>query len=331
MGDACRPDSFANYVGQNKTRRVLDILCKGAKKRGSCIPHVLLSGPPGLGKTTLARIVAQEMGSRLIEVIASNLQATEQMTKHLTRLKAHDVLFIDEIHGLPRGVEEVLYGALEDGCIPVTQSGYDDLMKSLGMGGKGQPTTSIVKLPPFTCIGATTLSGLVSDPLRSRFSVTLQLEPYTDQELQTIVLNGSTAMKFDIPPVVAMEIAMRSRSTARTAIGNLKWFAEFCEGTGSHPDLSAIGAAFELKEVDANGLSKLDRAYLAVLVDSGVPLGVSTLASSVGEGEDNLLQTVEPFLIRKGYVRKTGRGRIATAKAVELVNGKEATCTTNGN
>ena len=264
------------------------------------------------------------MGSRLIEVIASNLQATEQMTKHLTRLKANDVLFIDEIHGLPRGVEEVLYGALEDGCIPVSASGYDDLMKSLGMGSKGQPTTTMVKLPPFSCIGATTLSGLVSDPLRSRFSVTLQLEPYTDEELQTIVLNAATAMKFAIPPVVAMEIAMRSRNTARTAIGNLKWFAEFCEGTGSHPDLSAIGEAYELREVDANGLTRLDISYLTILVESGVPLGVSTLASSVGEGEDNLLQTVEPFLIRKGYVRKTGRGRVATAKAMELVNGKEA-------
>lgn len=332
MSDACRPDSFEGFIGQEKPKRVLQILCQAAKRKGTCPPHVLLSGGPGLGKTTLARIVAQEMGSRLIEVVASNLQATEQMTKHLTKLKPKDVLFIDEIHGLPRGVEEVLYAALEDGRIPVMQNGYDDLMKSLGIGGgKSQPTTAMFELPPFTCIGATTLSGLVSDPLRSRFVQILQLEPYSDAELQTIVMNAAAGMKFDISPVVALEIAMRSRATARTAIGNLRWFAEYCEGTGSKPDLPAIGDAYELKEVDANGLTKLDRSYLSVLVEAGTPLGVSTLASSIGEGEDNLLQTIEPFLIRKGYVRKTGRGRIATAKAVELVNGKEALCTTNGN
>ena len=168
MSDACRPDSFEGFVGQEKPKRVLQILCQSAKRKGTCPPHVLLSGGPGLGKTTLARIIASEMGSRLVEVVASNLQATEQMTKHLTKLKPKDVLFIDEIHGLPRGVEEVLYGALEDGRIPIVQAGYDDLMKSLGIGkGKSQPTTAMVDLPPFTCIGATTLSGLVSDPLLS--------------------------------------------------------------------------------------------------------------------------------------------------------------------
>lgn len=325
MSDAVRPETFEGFVGQEKPKRVLEILCRSAKRKDTCPPHVLLSGPPGLGKTTLARIVAQEMGSRLIEVVASNLQATEQMTKHLTKLKPKDVLFIDEIHGLPRGVEEVLYAALEDGRIPIVQAGYDDLMKSLGIGGgKSQPTTAMVELPPFTCIGATTLSGLVSDPLRSRFVQVLQLEPYSDAELQTIVMNAAVGMRFYISPVVALEIAMRSRATARTAIGNLRWFAEYCEGTGSKPGLPAIGEAFELKEVDSNGLTKLDRAYLAILVEAGVPLGVSTLAASIGEGEDNLLQAVEPFLIRKGYVRKTARGRVATQKAVDLVNGRAA-------
>ena len=323
MSDACRPESFDTFVGQEKPKRVLEILCRSAKKKGACPPHVLLAGPPGLGKTTLSRIIAHEMGSRLVEVVASNLQATEQMTKHLTRLKARDVLFIDEIHGLPRGVEEVLYAALEDGRIPVMQSGYDDMLKSLGIGkGKSQPTTAMVELPPFTCIGATTLSGLVSDPLRSRFVQVLQLEPYSDADLQTIVLNAAASMKFDVTPVVAMEIAMRSRATARTAVGNLRWFAEYCEGTGSSPGLPAVGEAFELKEVDANGLTKLDRAYLAVLVEAGAPLGVSTLAASVGEGEDNLLQAVEPFLIRKGFVHKTARGRVATQKAIELVTAR---------
>ncbi len=333
MGDACRPSSFGAFIGQDRPKKVLEILCRAAKKKGTCVPHVLLSGPPGLGKTTLARIVAGEMGSRLVEVVASNLQATDQMAKHLTKLKPNDVLFIDEIHGLPRGVEEVLYAALEDGRIPIVQAGYDDLMKSLGIGGGGktQPTTAMVDLPPFTCVGATTLSGLVSDPLRSRFVQILQLEPYGDAELQTIVLNAAAGMKFVISADVAMAVAVRSRATARTAIGNLRWFNEFCDGTGSNPDMAAIGEAFALKEVDANGLTKLDCSYLSILVEAGTPLGVSTLASSVGEGEDNLLQTVEPFLIRKGFVRKTGRGRVATQKAIDLVAAKEACpCVMNG-
>ncbi len=326
MGDAYRPLSFEGFIGQERPKKVLEILCKAAKRKGTCVPHVLLSGPPGLGKTTLARIVANEneMGSRLIEVVASNLQATEQMVKHLTKLKPKDVLFIDEIHGLPRGVEEVLYAALEDGRIPIIQNGYDDLMKSLGIGGKSQPTTAMVELPPFTCIGATTLSGLVSDPLRSRFVQALQLEPYSDEDLQKIVQNAAVSMQFDIAPSVALEIAVRSRATARTAIGNLRWFNEYCEGTESKPDIAAIGEAFALKDVDNNGLTKLDRAYLAILAEATVPLGISTLASAVGENEDNLLQAIEPFLIRKGYVRKTGRGRVATSKAIELVTGRAA-------
>jgi Holliday junction DNA helicase RuvB len=323
MGDNIRPLSFSEFVGQDRAKKVLEILCRSAKKRGGCLPHCLLSGPPGLGKTSLARIVASEMGSRLVEVVASNLQSPDEMARHLTRLKERDVLFVDEIHGLPRGVEEVMYAALEDGRIPVMQSGYDDLMKSLGIGGAGsQPTTAMVELPPFTCIGATTLSGLVSDPLRSRFVQVLQLEPYSDDELKTIVLNAAATMRFAVSPVVALEIAMRSRATARTAIGNLRWFAEYCEGTESAPGLPAIGEAFALKEVDAGGLTKLDRSYLAVLVEAGAPLGVSTLAASVGENEHSLLQAVEPFLIRKGFVRKTARGRVATPKAVELVNGR---------
>ncbi len=333
MGDACRPASFDAFVGQDRPKKVLEILCRSAKKKGTCVPHILLSGPPGLGKTTLARIVAAEMGSRLIEVVASNLQATEQMARHLTKLKPNDVLFIDEIHGLPRGVEEVLYGALEDGRIPIVQAGYDDLMKSLGIGGggKSQPTTAMVELPQFCCVGATTLSGLVSDPLRSRFVQCLQLEPYSDAELQTIVRNAAAGMKFAIAPEVAMAISVRSRATARTAIGNLRWFNEYCEGTEVAPDLSAIEGAFALKEVDNNGLTKLDRTYLAILVEAATPLGVSTMAASIGEGEDNLLQTVEPFLLRKGFIRKTGRGRVATQRAIDLVAVKEAcSCTTNG-
>lgn len=276
-----------------------------------------------MGKTTLARIVAMEMTSRLVEVVASNLQAPEQMTKHLTRLKERDVLFIDEIHGLPRGVEEVLYAALEDGRIPVMQSGYDDLMKSLGM-GKKDATTVMVQLPPFTCIGATTLSGLVSDPLRSRFVQCLALEPYSDTELQTIVIDASKKMNFPITKDIAMEVAKLSRATARTAIANIRWLSEYCAGTGSKPDLRTVAEAFDLKEITPEGLTKVDVAYLTALVEAGEPLGLSTLSASIGESEETLAQAIEPFLIRKGYVRKGPRGRVATAKAIEMVNGKTA-------
>ena len=323
MGDACRPDSFECFVGQDKPKRVLQILCQAAKKKGSCVPHVLLSGPPGLGKTTLARIIAAEMGSRLVEVVASNLQATDQMTKHLTRLKPRDVLFIDEIHGLPRGVEEVLYGALEDGRIPVTQCGYDDMMKGLGL-GKKEPKTTMVELPPFSCIGATTLSGLVSDPLRSRFVQCLTLEPYSDEELTRIVVDAAGKMGFKIVEEIAVEVARRSRATARTAIANLKWLAEYCDGVGASPDATTIRAAFDLKEISPDGLTKVDMSYLSALVEAGEPLGLSTLAAATGESEETIAQAIEPFLIRKGYVRKGPRGRIATGKTVEMVSGKAA-------
>ena len=318
MSTDVRPSGFTDFVGQDKPKRVLQILCRAAAKRGACVPHVLLSGGPGLGKTTLARIVAAEMGSRLVEVVAANLQAPEQMTRHLTRLKKGDVLFIDEIHGLPRGVEEILYAALEDGCISVTQNGYDDLMKSLGMGRK-DPTTVMVQLPPFTCMAATTLSGLVSDPLRSRFVQTLTLEPYGEEELQAIVLNAAVRTGFPLTKEVAGEIARRSRCTARNAIGNLRWLAEFCAGTGAQPGLAAVEEAFALKEIDRDGLTKVDRAYLFALAEAQVPVGLATIAASVGESDETLAQAVEPFLLRGGWVRKTARGRVATQKTVDLV------------
>ena len=178
------------------------------------------------------------------------------------------------------------------------------------------------QLPPFTCIGATTLSGLVSDPLRSRFVQCLTLEPYSNEELQAIVMDAAGKMGFSIAKGIAMEVARRSRSTARNAIMNLRWLAEFCEGTGSKPGPASIDEAFSLKEIDPNGLAKVDMAYLSALVEAGEPLGLSTLAASTGESEETLAQAIEPFLIRKGYLRKGPRGRVATGKAMELANWK---------
>lgn len=323
MGDACRPNSFEGFVGQERPKKVLQILCAAAKRKGTCVPHVLLSGPPGLGKTTLARIVAHEMGSRLFEVVAGNIQTPEQMAKQLMRLTPRSVFFCDEGHALNRQVEETLYGALEDNRISVIQSGYDDMMKGLGL-GKKEPKATMVELPPFTCIMATTLSGLISDPLRSRFVQCLTLEQYSDEELTRIVLDAAGKMGFGIAEGIAMEVARRSRATARTAIANLKWLAEYCDGVGASPDVTAIRGAFDLKEISPEGLTKVDMAYLSALAEAGEPLGLSTLAAATGESEETLAQAIEPFLLRKGLIRKGPRGRVATAKAVEMVSGKAA-------
>ncbi len=195
------------------------------------------------------------------------------------------------------------------------------MLKGLGL-GKKQPTSTMLQLPQFTCVGATTLSGLDSDPLRSRFVQCLTLEPYSDEALRQIILDASAKMDFDITTEIAMEVARRSRSTARTAIANLRWLYEYCGGTGSEPDATAIMEAFDLKEINPDGLTKVDMSYLSALVEAGEPLGLSTLAASTGESEETLAQAIEPFLIRKGFIRKGPRGRVATAKAIELADGK---------
>ena len=327
MGDVYRPETFESFVGQDKPKRVLQILVQAAKKKSSCVPHVLLSGPPGLGKTTLARIIATEMGSRLVEIVASHLQSPDELATHLKGIREGDVLFIDEIHGLPRAVEECLYSAMEEFRISVPQQGFDSLMKQLGMAAK-KPTVQTLDLPRFTVVGATTLSGLVSDPLRSRFIQQLQLEPYNDRDLASIVENAAKQMDFPIAPEMCLRIAQRSRETARIAIGHVRWIAEYCEATGKPPNAEAtIDEAFDLKDVDEQGLTKQDRDYLSALIEAACPLGVSTLASSLNESKQTLEQAVEPFLMRQGFVQKTPRGRIALPKAYEWI-GKEESCRT---
>lgn len=323
MGDSLQPNSFEGFIGQEKPKKVLQILCAAAKRKGTCLPSLLLLGPPGTGKSLLARILGAELNCPVQEVICGNIATPEQMAKQLLQLKAGSILMLDEGHALNRQTEEILYGALQDGRISVVQSGYDDMMKGLGL-GKKQPKATMVELPPFTCVMATTLAGLISDPLRSRFSQVLQLEPYSDEDLAKIILNAAAKMNFALPAAIAMEVARRSRATARTALSNLKWLAEYCDGVGIPPNETAIKDAFELKEISPDGLTKADMAYLTTLVEAGEPLGLSTLAAATGENEETLSQAIEPFLLRNGYVRKGPRGRVATDKAVEMVNGKAA-------
>jgi holliday junction DNA helicase RuvB len=314
------PQSFRQFVGQEKTIQVLSILCRSARKQRKAVGHTLLSGPPGLGKTTLARLIANEMGSRVIELVGSNIECPEQLTAQLVALKHNDVLFIDEIHSLSRAAEEVLYSAMQDRRISIVQNNYDDLMKTLGM-ARPNPTVITYELPDFCLIGASTLSGLVSAPLRSRFVQTLTLDPYSDGELKRIILNAAKAQSFPLSACGALQVARRSRSCARTAIQNLRWLTEYCMGNndGNAAADDSIDEAFALKDIDEQGLTKLDRSYLRILVEAAKPVGVSTLAMALGESEETVERMIEPFLFQRGYIRKGAKGRTAERKAFDLM------------
>jgi Holliday junction DNA helicase RuvB len=330
--DAFRPASFAEFVGQDKPKRVLEILVRAARKRGGCVPHCLLSGPPGLGKTTLARIIANEMGSRLVEIVATHLQSPGELLTHLKGLQKGDVLFIDEIHALASGggkrnVEEALYGAMEDFRVCVQQDGFDKLMRQLGMGA-AKPTTQTIELPRFTCVGATTAAGCLSSPLRQRFLTSLVLQPYSPEDLATIIMTSASEMGLPLAPEMALKVARRSRETARVAIGHVRWIAEYCEAEGKPPNSETIDEAFDLKEVDEQGLTKQDRDYLRALVDAAAPTGLSTLSAALGEARETIEQAQEGFLLRKGFIQKTPRGRVALPKAIDWVGTEEQRCRT---
>jgi len=321
-----RPLCFDDYVGQDQAKAILKILCKSAQKKGTAIPHVLMSGRAGLGKTTLARIVANEMNSKLIEIVAGSISDPQQLTTQLAQLEPNDILFIDEIHGLPRAVEEVLYGAMEDHRLTiVVESELNDMMKNLGMASAKQTRTITMDLPPFTLIGATTLAGMVSAPLRSRFVQTLDLDPYSYADLQSIVLNAAKRMKFKLSKAVAMEVGKRSRSTARIAIGNLHWLIEYCTASDTAATLPAAAQAFALKGIEDNGLTKTDLNYLSLLASAKRPVGLSSIAASLGEDERTLTESVEPFLMQEGFIRRVSRGRVAEQKTFDLMSRKAVT------
>ena len=312
-----RPERLDQFVGQESARCILSVLITAAKKRGEPVPHLLMSGPAGLGKTTLARIVAHEMGGRLIEMVGSAVKNTHDMTHHLMQLRINDVLFIDEMHALPRRIEVTLYPAMEDGVVSVEQRGFNDLMKQIGIVHGERPVTTH-RLPAFSLIGATTLLGVCSAPLRSRFRQVLELQPYTDQELQTILTSAGARLGFELTPQLTQALARRSRGTARTAINSLLWFRDVVQGDGGIPTMELLQQAFQMKGVDANGLTRMDRKYLRRLVESEEPVGVDTLATAVCESVETLQDSVEPFLLRQGYINRTPRGRVATEKARSL-------------
>ncbi|ADY56411.1 Holliday junction DNA helicase subunit RuvB [Syntrophobotulus glycolicus DSM 8271] len=302
-----RPSRFREYIGQSKVKENLKIFIEAALKRGESLDHVLLYGPPGLGKTTLAHIIASEMGVNIRTTSGPAIERPGDLAALLTSLEPRDVLFIDEIHRLSRTSEEVLYSAMEDSCLDIVI-------------GKGPGARSMrLALTPFTLIGATTRAGQLTSPLRDRFGVINRLEFYTQEELVEIVTRTAVILDVGLTDEGAEEIAKRSRGTPRIAnrlLKRVRDYAQVWENGGI--DLALASQALNLLEVDHLGLDNIDKKVLQTIVTSfnGGPVGLDTLAATVGEEAETIEDVVEPFLLQKGFIQRTPRGRTVTDLAL---------------
>jgi Holliday junction DNA helicase RuvB len=303
---ALRPRRLHDYVGQQRVREQLEIFIAAARGRGEPLDHLLLFGPPGLGKTTLAHIVAEEMGVRLRQTSGPVLERAGDLAALLTNLEKNDVLFIDEIHRLSPVVEEILYPALEDYQIDI-------------MIGEGPAARSIkLDIQPFTLVGATTRAGMLTNPLRDRFGIVARLEFYTPEELTSIVARSARLLEADLDAAGAAEIARRSRGTPRIANRLLRRVRDYAQvKTGGRIDRATADAALRMLDVDAAGLDLMDRKLLQAVLErfDGGPVGVDNLAAAIGEERETIEDVLEPYLIQQGYLQRTPRGRMATQSA----------------
>lgn len=305
-----RPILLCDYIGQEKAKEMMTIYIKAALMRDESLDHVLLYGPPGLGKTTLAHIIANELNVGIKTISAPTIEKTGDLANVLTKLSPGDVLFIDEIHRLPKIVEETLYSAMEDYRLDII-IGKDQTSKSIS-----------INLPPFTLVGATTRYGDLSSPLRDRFGVVLRLEYYTNVELENIVKRSCLVYNTKVDDKSCQELARRSRGTPRIANRLLRRIRDYAlvNGTGEIT-LDITKKALSLLDVDSNGLDLTDINYLKCLVYQfkGGPVGIETLAQTIGEVKETIEDVYEPYLLKEGYINRTLRGRVATDKAIHLV------------
>ena len=309
--NSLRPSQLTEYVGQKKIKENLNIFIAAAKLREESLDHVLFYGPPGLGKTTLANIIASEMGANIKSTSGPVIEKTGDLAALLTNLKKGDVLFIDEIHRLSNVIEEILYSAMEDYKLDI-------------MIGQGPSARSIkLELPPFTLVGATTRAGLLTSPLRDRFGVVHRLDYYNEKELETILTRSAGILEIAIVPDGANEISRRSRGTPRIANRLLRRVRDYAQVKADGIITREVaGKALEMMEVDGKGLDKMDHKLLLAMIEkySGGPVGIESLAASISEEKDTIEDVLEPYLIQTGFIQRTPRGRVATPMAYKHFN-----------